>query len=146
MGGWWEKIAFLKGGFPLPKESAWKECPEHVEEKRKYSVDEGNNRVATIVGSCDYSTIIGNTPLPPNTLVSWSVKVLESEGDDGDGIYVEVAPSDVDQNGDDNHENCGWYPQMLDLNAVLWTSTQQQMESVWAKERGGKICAHRGQC
>ena len=94
--------------------------------KRKYSVDKENPRIATKVSYADciddyycyyynvdgdnssvYSTIIGNTPLPPNTVTSWSVKVLKSNY--GWGIYIGVAPSDIDQDKDDNSGRCGWY-------------------------------------
>ena len=45
--------------------SVWKECPDDVNEDRKYSVDEKNPRIATNIG-CSYCTIIGNVPLPLN--------------------------------------------------------------------------------
>ena len=88
--------------------SWWKKCPDYVDEKRKYSVDGKNPRVATNIGGGD-CTIIGNTPLPLNKVTSWSIKVLKSERNDGWGIYVGVAPSGINQNEGSNHNKCGWH-------------------------------------
>ena len=40
---------------------AWKECPDDVDESRKYSVDERNARIATKTSGSDWCTIIGDT-------------------------------------------------------------------------------------
>ena len=88
----------------------WKECPDYVDVRMKYSVDEVNPRIATKTNSNRYCTIIGNTPLPLNTVTSWNIKVLKSENNDGRGsVFIGVAPSDIDQNENDNYEKCGWY-------------------------------------
>ena len=84
----------------------WKECPDHVYEDMKYSVNEENPRIATKIGG-DGCTIIGNTPLPLNTVTSWSIKILKSRND-GDGIFIGVAPSDINHN-ENNHDESGWY-------------------------------------
>ena len=86
----------------------WKECPSGVDVIRKYSVDEKNPRVATNAGG-GCCTIVGNTLLPLNKVTSWSIKVLESEESDDNGVCIGVAPFDRDQNGDDNSGSCGWY-------------------------------------
>ena len=89
----------------------WKKCPGNVHKYRKYSVDEKNTRIATKIDIGDsnfHCTIIGNTPLPHNTVTSWSIKVLKSKGNDGGGIIIGVAPSGINQN-DDNYVKCGWY-------------------------------------
>ena len=85
----------------------WKECPDYVDKYSKYSVDEGNPRIATKIG--DDCTIIGNIALPPNTVTSWSIKILKSRENDGSGIFIGVPPSDIDQNGGGNYMKCGWY-------------------------------------
>ena len=90
------------------KTSFWKECPDDVDEKMKYFVDEKNPRIVSKVDDDYDCTIIGNTHLPPNTVTSWSIKVLKSGRNDGDGIFIGVAPSDIDQN-EDNYNKCGWY-------------------------------------
>ena len=102
---WGEEIEFTTPEFS--ECCAWKECPDCVAEDRRYSVEEENPRVATNNG--DHCTIIGNTPLPLNKVTSWNIKILNSEGNDGRGIYIGVAPFDIDQNEDYNHEKCGWY-------------------------------------
>ena len=88
----------------------WKECPDNVVDKRKYSVDKENPRIATKINDSGYlCTIIGNTPLPPNKVTSWSIRILKSEDNDGGSIYIGVGPSDINQNEEYNWTNCGWY-------------------------------------
>ena len=88
----------------------WKECPDFVDKERRYSVDEDNPRIATKIGSDEkYCTVIGNVPLPLSQVTSWSVKVLKSKGNDGRSINIGVAPTDINQNEDDNYKKCGWY-------------------------------------
>ena len=87
----------------------WKECPDNVNKSRKYSVNEENPRIATKIDGSYYCTIIGNTPLPLNKVTSWSIKVLGSWENDGSGIYIGVAPFDIDQNEDENLNKSGWY-------------------------------------
>ena len=86
--------------------SGWKECPDYVDEYMKYTVDGENPRIATSPYSC---VAIGNTALPLNQVTSWSIKILESRMNNGFGILIGVAPSDIDQNEDENYEKCGWY-------------------------------------
>ena len=94
----------------MPYGGVWKECPDDVYEERKYSVDEENPRIATKIGNSGFwCTIIGNTTLPPNKVTSWSIKVLKSRGNDGNGILIGVASSDINQNESDNINKCGWY-------------------------------------
>ena len=106
---WCEEIEFRTPVFS--EYAGWKACPEGVEEINRYEVNESDLTAATKTGN-DYhwSTIIGNTPLPQNKVTSWSVKALKSRSDDGWGIYVGVAQSDVDQNegktqGGQGHES-----------------------------------------
>ena len=92
------------------KTSAWKECPGNVDEDRKYSVNKGNTRIATKINGYDWCTIIGNTPIPLNTATSWSIRVLESRDNDGNDIFIGVAPTNIDQNYNYcNYDKCGWY-------------------------------------
>ena len=92
------------------RKSVWKECPSKVAEKRKYTVDGNNSRIASKFseGYFGYCTIIGDKQLPRDTVTSWSIKVLKSSGNDGYCIEVGVAPSDIDQNKN-NYDSCGWY-------------------------------------
>ena len=93
----------------LPSEYHWKECPGWVVEERKYSVDEMNPRIATKANSGSNCTVIGNEPLPQNRVISWNIKILKSLNNNGDGIWIGVAPSDINQNEGDNFKKCGWY-------------------------------------
>ena len=106
---WSDGVEFTTSGFE--ECCRWKECPDNIEEKRKYSVDENNTIIATKIGSYYnyWCTIIGNTPLPLNTVTSWSIKILKSEDNDGGGIFIGVAPSNIDQNESINFNKCGWY-------------------------------------
>ena len=88
---------------------AWKECPGNVDKDRKYSVDEENPRIATMINGGNWCTIIGNTPIPLNTVTSWSIRVLKSEDNDGNNINIGVAPTDIDQNEDRNFERHGCF-------------------------------------
>ena len=88
---------------------SWKECPDYVDESKKYSVDEKNPRIATKINDSFYCVITGNTLLPHDKVTSWSVKVFKSEMDNGDSIFIGVAPSDIDQNEWGNHYKYGWY-------------------------------------
>ena len=108
-GGWSEEAEFT-----TPKFSEcciWKKCPYDVDVKRKYFVNEKKPRIATKVNgsNCVYCTITGNTALPQNKVTSWSIKILKSRDNDGFGIYIGVAPSDINQNEDWNGDKCGWY-------------------------------------
>ena len=85
----------------------WKECPDNVDGSRKYSVDMKNPRIATFIGG-NYCTIIGNTPLPLNKVTSWNIKILKSRYNNGDNIFIGVAPTNINQNID-NYKKCGWY-------------------------------------
>ena len=60
----------------------WKECPDNVITGRKYFVSGENSKVATkreTDSNFTYCTIIGNTALPINKLVSWGIKILKSK-------------------------------------------------------------------
>ena len=95
--------------------------PDNVDVNRKYSVNEMNPRVATKINSSDdyYCTIIGNTPLSHNKGTSWSIKIPNSEENDGCSIYIGVAPSNINQNEDCNYWKCGWY--FYCWNSGLWS-------------------------
>ena len=113
---WSEEAEFATPEFE--ESCVWKECPEDVDEKRKYSVDERSPRIATKIGDIfsknDHCTIVGGTSLPRNTVTSWNIKILKSENDNGSNIHIGVASFDIDQNKDDNFYNCGWYLDCFD--------------------------------
>ena len=78
-----------------------------------------NPRTATKINGGGYCTIIGNTPLPHNKVTSWSIKILNTSNNNGDGIFIGVAPSDISQNEKDNGDKCGWYFDCFGL--TLWS-------------------------
>ena len=41
-------------------------------------------------------------------MTSWNIKILKSRKNDGDGIFIGIAPPDIDQK-DYNLNKCGWY-------------------------------------
>ena len=102
-GCWGEKTTVRMAPF------SWNDCPGNVNKDNRYAVDKKNPRIATKTGDCGNCSITGNTPLPLNKVTSWSVKVLKSRRNDGEGIFIGVAPSDINQNEYENYDKCGWY-------------------------------------
>lgn len=118
---WSDPIEFRTPAF---KECcSWKKCPAYASEDKKYSVNRKNPRIATKIGALNcMSVILGNTVIPQGRTVRWSVKVLKSMDNECAGIYVGVAPYDVDVNKDDVVKY-GWY---LDcFNSTLWSGYPQ---------------------
>lgn len=87
---------------------AWKECPATVDPVLAYKVSGATRRWATQTG--DYwCTVVGNTPLARDSEVTWGTKIIVSKDRNGAGIFVGVAPEDINQSEDENFEKCGWY-------------------------------------
>ena len=42
-------------------------------------------------------------------MTSWNIKILKSRNNNGSNIFIGIAPSDIDQNEDNNYEKCGWH-------------------------------------
>ena len=88
----------------------WKECPKTGSfNESKYIVNKECPRVVTKSVSNGCYCVIGSSLIPLNKVTSWSVKVLVTNGGDGHGIYVGVAPCDIDQSSDFSRYKCGWY-------------------------------------
>ena len=87
----------------------WKKCHAYFEMHRSYFVNRENPRIATNIVGYTYCTIIGSTHIPLDRVNTWSIKILNSKHNDGNGILIGVAPSDIDQNEDANFIKCGWY-------------------------------------
>lgn len=86
---------------------AWAQCPQGVYNSSAYAINENKpTRIATKSGDWGYSTIIGNTHILLNKVSSWDIKVRKSR--DGNGVFVGVAPYDINQN-EDNTDKYGWY-------------------------------------
>ena len=88
--------------------SWWKECPKDMDWDRVYYVSPTNPRIAGHIGSRSNweSAIIGNADIPLNRILSWGIRIIKTKYK-GFGIYIGVAPSDINQN-EDNSNNCGW--------------------------------------
>lgn len=101
----------------------WKECPTFVNFGRKYILSNESTRIAIKINNNEYSTIIGSAPLSLNKVVSWNINVLNSN-ERGDGMFIGVAPSDIDQNADFMHDQMnGWY---IDCGlSELWSGPPQ---------------------
>ena len=124
-----------------------KECPDNVDEEKEmtYSVDEENPRIATKFGG-GWCTIIGNTALPLNKVTSWSIKIPNSKRNDGDNIYIGVAPSDINQNYGDNRNKCGWYFACYSSTLRSGPPHDYNGKRIRIKERLRKIHSQRRQC
>lgn len=120
---------------------AWRRCPALAREGKKYSVSRRNPRVATKIGERNcLSVVLGNTPIPRSggdgdgdgggRVVEWGVKIVKTMDGDCAGIYVGVAPYDVDVNKDDAVRG-GWYLHCHD--STLWSGPPQRSNG----ERGG---------
>lgn len=103
----WSDIAEFTPGF---KECcAWRKCPDNVNNDRKYNVDINRPRVAAKANGSSICTVIGNASIPLNAVTSWVIKVVNTSGHGVAGVYVGVAPSDINQNEESNYNKCGWY-------------------------------------
>ena len=110
---------------------AWRECPEHVDEDRRYAVSPANPRVATKTSYWN-CTVVGDTALPAGReRVAWGIRIATSRNDNGSGVCVGVAPADIDQNTDRNFEECGWYIDCY--TSTLWSGLPQ---TLWNEEYG----------
>lgn len=105
--------------FKMPSftESVWRVCPEYVSKGSRYSVDKCKRcKVATFDGHV-FGTVLGNMTLPFDSLISWDVNILQSRNN-GNGIFVGIAPFDIDQNDSNNYKKYGWYINCCDLTLI----------------------------
>ena len=93
----------------LCKSEPWQKCPYYVEDSKAYSINKENRNIITKVSDGYPCTAIGKTPLPPNKTSLWYIKIHKTRNNDCYGIYVGVAPIDIDQSSEWNYMNCGWY-------------------------------------
>lgn len=82
------------------KRVIWKQllggkCPDDTNNKRKYGINGENPMTITKINGDVYFTIIGNSPVPLDTVTSWNIKVLKLKKN---SIYVSVTPFDINQN------------------------------------------------
>ena len=98
----------------------WKECPDCVNKEKKYYMDKKNPMIVSKVSDYGICTIIGTAALPLKKVTSWKVKVLEPN-DGMPGIYIGVAPYDIDQNEGNLDKKPGWY--LNCSNVKLWSNS-----------------------
>ena len=114
-------------------------CPITVDKDKKYFVDKKNSRVATKINGYGDSMILGNMALPLNKVASWSIKILKSKDNNGNGINIGVAPYDINQNEDNSNSKCGWYFHCG--NSALWSGPPHNYRG---KEYGKGQYVHTG--
>ena len=87
---------------------AFKECPENMEENKKYLVSGYDNNILTKIGSNCWTGIMGKYPLEKNIIKHiWKIKILESHKNHN-SIVIGLAPENFDINNS-TYTNCGWY-------------------------------------
>lgn len=93
----------------------WADCPDSVSESARYELK--NDSFVVNKPLSGWSTVIGECPIKGTK--AWNIRILNSKDNDGDKIYIGVAPVDIDQNVDNNYCKCGWY---LDCySSTLWS-------------------------
>ncbi len=124
---------------------SWGECPGDIDSNKEYVVYGNNSRKASFIGGDDshgsWATVIGSTPIPLDRTVSWGVDILLSKENDGGGIFIGVAPSDIDQNFGDNVFKCGWY-----FDCYTSALCSGPPHNYWYKGYGEKNYVGTGEC
>lgn len=103
---WGEMFIFKSRDFA--NVCAWKQQYDFDDPSKKYIVDSKNHKIVKYVGDTN-CTVTSNTPLPANAVTSWTVKIVNSQLNNGCSIFIGVAPKSVNHNDDGNHRKCGWY-------------------------------------
>ena len=114
--GEWSSVVKGKTREESFENSGWKECPGYVDHgKMVYPIDRNNPRIA----KSRYRTrFIGNTPLPTSKITVWNIKISRSYFREEGNTYIGIAPSDINQNEDNNYYECGWYINDYDLTLI----------------------------
>lgn len=106
---WSDEIEFMK---PVLTDIEWMEQDDSADEEPTYDLDEENPRIATVTDFYEstWCTIIANRSLPLNKIITWSVTIREQEksSDDSNGIFVGIAPDDINPSDYFNFRY-GWY-------------------------------------
>ena len=104
----------------LPSGCGWKKCPKTVRRESRYVLDKKNPQIATLDSGffwdAEWCTVIGDKAIPANFVAGWNIKITKSKNN-GEDIYVGVAPSDIDQNQAENYYKSGWYLCCYDVTA-----------------------------
>ena len=92
--------------------STWKAMPPVLSRDRRYELDGVDACVATKTGRSSWTSVVGSAPLPPSSVVQWSInaksiKYRSSRSSPG-GLYVGVVQSDADTTIEIPYQE-GWY-------------------------------------
>lgn len=121
--GLWSNAA--KFTSPAFKDSCvWNGCPDP--ENAEYEVDETDPCIASFHGN-EWAVITGSAAFPSNKVTPFSVKVLKSEEDDGDRIYVGIVPFEMSQHPTNDWKNNGWY--FYCFTSSLWSGPPHKYRS-----------------
>ena len=86
---------------------SFRECPNDLEENKKYIVSGIDNNILTKVGKNCWTGIMCSQPLEKNKRHIWKIKILESHKN-SNSIIVGIAPENFDIKTS-TYTNCGWY-------------------------------------
>lgn len=116
-------------------DSGWMACSvPAIDPRKRYVMD----RVATFTGEGTYGTIIGNAPITQGVVTTWAVRVAKSRNNNGDWIWVGVAPIDVDQNADGSPAKSGWYLYCYDTTLYSGPPHNFNKKEFYKKKKSAK--------
>lgn len=111
----------------------WMRCPPAVKRKRAYTVDNSHGRVVTANTASsgdEHCTVLGAAPFLANCVTSWEIRVLKSKEDNGNLIYLGVAPAEMSQD-DEKSISHGWF--FSCYKSALFSG---KPSNYWCKEYG----------
>lgn len=111
----------------------WMQCPPDVKRKRAYIMDDLRGRIVTAntaASGDEHCTVLGAAPFLANCVTSWEIHVLKSKENNGNLIYVGVAPAEMKQ---DNVKSIsqGWF-----FSCYKSTLFSGKPSNFWSKEYG----------
>lgn len=132
--------------FKLPSDFCWKTCPRTVSKSNHYDLDKWDTKVAIFKGSllsANVCTITTSNYIPKGEGVySWEVEIVKSKEDNGSGIYIGVAPADIDQDAD-NFKRCGWYINCFNMGLFSGPPQNYSKKEYGPKGRNGQYVGSR---
>lgn len=111
----------------------WAQCPLAVKRKRAYTLEGKRGRVATACTAAsgdEHCTVLGAAPFLANCVADWEIRVLKSKDDNGNLVYVGVAPAEMSQ-GDEKSISHGWF--FSCYKSALFSG---KPNNFWCKEYG----------
>lgn len=111
----------------------WAQCPLAVKRKRAYTLDAQRGRVATASTAAsgdEHCTVLGAAPFLAGCVTDWEIRVLKSKDDNGNLVYVGVAPAEMSQD-DEKSISHGWF--FSCYKSALFSG---KPDNFWCKEYG----------